>query len=168
MGPATLNHLRNTATLHTNGQLVTVPRVHLLSEQVCLQLELQQSNIRTSLMSPFKNGWDILCHQQIGGGGHRIIPSHQWKLTSLLPLTLCSTWFHAGAKLMDVVVLLWGRVSAVGTTARWSRKSARPIVRNSDRTSPENSGEYGSLVLHREASIFPPRGTGLFAKSQNT
>jgi len=50
----------------------------------------------------------------------------------------------------------------VSANARRSRKSTRPIARNSDRTSPEKSGEDGSL-LDRNPPMGRPRGVGSIA-----
>ena len=65
------------------------------------------------------------------------------------------------------VILLWSRASAASTTARWSSRvdSTEHPESRSDRS--ENSEGTGPLQ-DRESSVIPPRGTGLFAKLQNT
>ena len=94
MGPATLNHLMNTykraigrTSLSSSFQLAGLPPTSAAAKQ-----HLYRTDV------PHRNGWEILCHQRNGSGDHRMKHSHQWKLTSLLLQTLCSTWYHADAK----------------------------------------------------------------------
>ena len=47
------------------------------------------SSIHSALTWRFKNGWEIDCYRQNGGGDCRMVCSHQWKLIALLHRTLC-------------------------------------------------------------------------------
>ena len=99
MGQATI-HWMNTATLHTNGQLVAVPLAHHLSSQVYPQLVLQQSSTHSALSSQFKNGWGTNLIQLTGDGEHKMEFLFQWKQNLQLHQTTCSIWYHVDANKM--------------------------------------------------------------------
>ena len=88
----------NVATLHTSKQSAEASWVHLFSWPVCLQPVLLQSSIHSALTWRFKNGWEIDCYWQNGGGDCRMVCSHQWKLIALLHPTLCLITISCGWK----------------------------------------------------------------------